>query len=121
MQALSYKDGAGNKVIKVKDLDHHHNNMSNIDHTVQEIHDILEAYYKVALKRFVDCLRMQAADFFLISGPDSPLSLFSPNFVAALTPEQLEEAAGEDSQVKSQRAMLEKEEQDLEEAKKIVR
>ena len=95
--------------------------MGNDDHTIQDLHDILQSYYKVARKRFVDTLRMQAVDHFLITGPDTPFSLFSPGFVAKLSHEELDEAAGEDRQVKRQRASLEKEAHDLEEAMKILR
>ena len=108
------------RVIRAEDL-FQHNHMSNDEHTTQDLHDILQSYYKVARKRFVDNLRMQVADHFLISGPDTPLTLFSPKFVASLTHEQLEEAAGEDHHVKRQRAALEREMHDLEEARKILR
>lgn len=36
------------------------------DHTVQDIHGILESYYKVARKRFVDNVCMQAVDYYLV-------------------------------------------------------
>jgi hypothetical protein len=44
--------------------------------THQEIHDILQAYYKVARKRFVDNIYHQAVDHCLLSGPSSPMILF---------------------------------------------
>ena len=72
-------------------------------------------------KTFVDNLRKHTGDHFLTSGPDTPLTLFSPAFVAKLTREELEDAVGEDRQVKRQRANLEKEAHDLEEAMKILR
>lgn len=121
MAELSFRDRENRQLVKVEDLKHHHQNMSNAEHTVEEIYDILQSYYQVALKRFADNLRMQAADWFLISGPDTPLTLFSPAFVADLSEEQLKRAAEEDRQVRSQRDALEKEEHDLEEAKKIIR
>lgn len=40
--------------------------MSNVKHIVQEIHDILESYYKVARKPFVDNLCMQAVGYHLV-------------------------------------------------------
>ena len=107
-------------MIRTSDLFKHHH-MGNDEHTIQDLHDILQSYYKVARKRFVDALRMQAGDHFLITGPDTPLTLFSPAFVAKLTPEQLEEVAGEDRRVATQRATLEKTVHDLEEAMKILR
>ena len=83
--------------------------------------NILQSYYKVIRKRFVDALRMQAGDHFLISGPNTSLTLFSPAFVAKLTHEELKKAAEEDRQVQRQRASLRKEVHDLEDAMKILR
>ena len=39
---------------------------------------------------------MQAADYFLVTGHDAPMRVFSPRFVSELTNEQLEAIAGED-------------------------
>lgn len=97
-------------MVKLADISQSHP-LSNTDHVVVEIHDILRSYYKVARKRFVDCVRMQVADFLLITGPDTPLSIFSPEFVVAMSPEQLEEVAGEDARTKRQRNQLERETQ----------
>ena len=47
--------------------------MGNIEHTVEDIHAILRSYYKVARKRFVDVVCMQAVDHFLVTGSESPL------------------------------------------------
>ena len=94
--------------------------MSNTEHTVREMHDILCAYYKVARKRFVDNMVMQAAEYYLVSGPDSPLKLFRPTFVAELTEEQLEEIAGEEIGLKRMRRQLKKEISDLEAGKRIL-
>ncbi|KAL1386368.1 dynamin GTPase [Phyllosticta capitalensis] len=94
--------------------------MTNTEHVVQELHDILSSYYKVASKRVVDIICMQAASFHLVSGPDTPLTLFSPTWVGELTDEQLEEIAGEDPTTKSRREQLQKECEDLEKGKKIL-
>ena len=96
-------------------------NISNSDYTVQLLHDILKSYYKVARKRFVDNLHTQAADYYLLTGHDNPLKLFNAAFVGRLSEEQLEEVAGEDAVLRRQRESLEKEIEDLEEGKKILR
>ena len=88
--------------------------MSNVDHTIRDVHDILYAYYKVARKRFVDNVCMHATGYPLVHGPDTPLKLFSPRFVTSLTNEQLQEIAGEDLGLKRKRAQLKKEIHDLE-------
>lgn len=94
--------------------------MSNTQHTVFEVHDILKAYYKVARKRFVDNICMQASDYILITGPNNPLKIFSPQFVSLLSDEQLEEIAGEDVGMRRRRTALAKEVKDLEIGKKIL-
>lgn len=93
---------------------------SNEDHTVLQIHDILRSYYKVARKRFVDCVRMQIADTLLVTGQDTPLTLFSPRFVTSMTTDTLENIAGEDSNVKRRRDGLEKLTLQLREGKSII-
>ena len=107
------------EVVRLEDIATKHP-LSNSEHIVREIHDNLRAYYKVALKRFVDNVRMQVADYFLVLGPKTPLMLFSPKFVSSLSPEQLEDIAGEELIVKNKRAKLEKTIKELEEGKKIL-
>jgi hypothetical protein len=105
--------------VRLDDITQNHP-LSNADHVIQEVHDILKSYYKLARKRFVDCVRMQVADHFLVTGADTPLTIFSPTFVVKMTAEQLEEVAGEDVMVKRRRAQLEKEIKQLEEGRKIL-
>ena len=119
MENKAISDRTHGEVVKLDDIMQNHP-MSNADHAIQDLHDILHSYYKVALKRFIDSLRMQAADHFLITGSRTPLTLFSPAFVAGMTPEQLEEVAGEDLTIKRRRVQLEKEQRDLEDGKKIL-
>ena len=99
-------------------VQNHH--MSNMEHIVQEIHDILRSYYKVARKRFADNLCMQAADYFLVTGPSSPLKLFSTTFVSGLSEGQLMDIAGEDVALRRKRVALAKEISDLEAGKKVI-
>ncbi|KAL1647113.1 hypothetical protein SLS58_002884 [Diplodia intermedia] len=106
-------------VVRLSDLKHSRT-MSNKEHTVQDLHDILQSYYKVARKRIVDNICMQAVSYHLISGPDTPLRLFSPAFVSRLSDEQLEEIAGEDVLVRKRRARLLKEVEDLQNGRKIL-
>ena len=94
--------------------------MSNTHHVVQEVHDILKSYYKVARKRFVDNLCIQAANYHLVTGPNSPLKLFGPSFVAKLTEPQLKEIAGEDAPVRRKRESLVKKIAGLEAGKKVL-
>ena len=93
---------------------------SNVDHTVSDLHDILESYYEVARKRFVDVVCMQAVDHYLISGPDAPVTLFSPSFVSKLKDDQLDRIAGEDVLTRRKREELSREIDNLTNGKKIL-
>ena len=93
---------------------------SNTDYTIRDLHDILKSYYKVARKRFVDVVCMQAADHHLVSGPDAPVQLFSPSFVCRLKADQLERIAGEDGSTKRKRQELTREIESLTNGKRIL-
>ncbi|KAL6715607.1 hypothetical protein ACLMJK_006568 [Lecanora helva] len=93
---------------------------SNLEHTVSDLHDILQSYYKVAYKRFVDNVCMQAADFHLVTGPDAPVRVFCPTFVSELTIEQLEFIAGESKVTKRRRTELAHEIESLENGRKLL-
>lgn len=106
-------------VVRLADITKQHH-MSNEEHIVQDLHDILQSYYKVALKRFIDNICMQAVDYYLVTGLKTPMGLFSPTFVASLTKDQLEDIAGEEESLTSTRRYLSKKLKDLEEAKKTL-
>ncbi|KAL5335501.1 hypothetical protein BJX70DRAFT_410393 [Aspergillus crustosus] len=80
---------------------------SDVDRVVLELHNTLKSYYA-------------AADFFLVIGEESPMSLFLLSFVSSLTDEQLEEITGEDAGLKRRRAQLKKGIQELEMGRKIL-
>ena len=95
--------------------------MNNAEHTIQDIHDILKSYYKVARKRFVDTVCMQGSDFHLLTGPVSPLRIFGTSFVSELSAAQLDIIAGEEASIKQLRKSLTNEINALEEGKKLLR
>jgi hypothetical protein len=95
--------------------------MGNEKFTVQEIHSILKAYYKVARKRFVDNVCLQGVHYHLINGEDSPLRIFSPLCVSSMSSETLEMIAGEEQSTRRYRKELMAEIAALEEGKKLVR
>lgn len=70
-------------------------NMSNVQHTVQEIHDILHSYHEIARQRVIDNVCMQAVGHYLLDGVYTPLKLFSPSFVNDLSKEHLDAIVGE--------------------------
>ena len=91
-----------------------------MDSIVQSIHDIFESYYKIARDRFVDNVWIQAASYHLVTGPDTPLKLLSPSFIARLNADQLEDIAGEDAGLKRKRKTLAKAIKGLEAGRKIL-
>lgn len=106
--------------VKVEDLIKHQSNSTNLKFMIQDLHDILYAYYKVARKRFVDNVCMQGADYHLIAGPDTPLKVFTPAFVGSLSKEQLESIAGEDLSTRRKREELRNEITNLEKGRKVL-
>ncbi len=113
----------GNELQSVVKMDAivHSVQMGNIQHTVEDIHAILKSYYKVARKRFVDVVCMQAADHFLVTGSESPLKLFTPSFVHHLSSDSLNLIAGEDVVSKRTRSGLVHEIQCLRAGKRLLR
>ncbi|KAK3681086.1 dynamin family protein [Podospora appendiculata] len=95
-------------------------NKSNAEHVKEEVHDILQAYYKVARKRFVDNVYSQAVDHYLLSGPATPLLLFSEQWVLDLDAKQLAAIAGEPRVTVDRRERLRNKIKDLEEAIEIL-
>ena len=91
-----------------------------VEITVNSIHDILYAYYQVAKERFVDTVCMQGGDYHLITGSDSPLRVFSADWVTGLTKEQLDLVAGEEMTSRRKRHMLKQEIEGLKRGKRLL-
>ncbi|KAK0714521.1 interferon-induced GTP-binding protein mx2 [Lasiosphaeris hirsuta] len=108
-------------VVEYKDIETAITNRSNEAYEKEDIHDILEAYYNVARKRFVDNVWHQAVDHVLLSGPTSPLGLFSEQWVIQLDRKKLEMVAGEPLGVTERREALSKRMLDLKEAMNVLR
>jgi len=94
---------------------------SNTEHVRDEIHDALKSYYKVSRKRFVDVVCQQAVDYYLLSGPQSPLRIFCNERINRMTEEQLDMIAGEDAGTRRERALLTREIESLEKAMAVLR
>ncbi|KAH7377255.1 dynamin family protein [Plectosphaerella cucumerina] len=109
-----------NLVINLRDVVEAVKNKSNAEHAKGTIHGTLEAYYKVAYKRFVENVFSQVVDYKLLSGPESPLCLFSEQWVLGLKTEKLRVLAGESRRTRECRERLKKEIQDLEAAMQIL-
>ena len=118
--AAKWTDSEGRSWVNAEDVRNVSRNMGNVEHTVNDLHDILEAYYKVARKRFVDVMCMQAADHYLVNGHSSPLNIFSPTFVNKLSAEDLEKIAGETELVRNRRTRLQQDIEVLEKGRKTL-
>ncbi|TVY45716.1 Interferon-induced GTP-binding protein [Lachnellula subtilissima] len=94
--------------------------VSNEDHTVLDLHDTLEAYYKVARKRFVDAICLQAVDHCLISSGSGPLWLFSPQYVGQMSTSELTQVAGESDAAAGLRSRLVEEIANLKAGERIL-
>ncbi|RDW63442.1 hypothetical protein BP6252_10987 [Coleophoma cylindrospora] len=93
----------------------------NVEHLQEEIHDILRAYYSLALDRFIDNVFQLAVDYHLLHGPSSPLKVFTQEWVINLEPEELEKIVGETRSAKKRRSKLAKKIEDLYNALKVVK
>jgi hypothetical protein len=69
--------------------------LSNEASAIYDIHDSLKAYYKVALKRFIDNVCQQVIERNFL-GPDGPVNIFKPEFVGNLADSDLASITAED-------------------------
>ena len=92
--------------------------ISNEESAILDIHDTLKAYYKVAIKRFIDNVKVQTIERNLL-GPLGPVSIFSPEYVSILDDEEVASIAGEDYATSNRRTDLKLQISRLEKARKI--
>jgi hypothetical protein len=65
-------------------------------------------------------LCMQAASYHLVTGPDTPLTILTPEFIRTISVEDMESIAGENPVLTRKRQDLIKTIKDLEKGKKIL-
>lgn len=92
--------------------------LSNEASAVHDIHDVLKAYYKVALKRFSDNVINQVVQRNLL-GPEGPLTVFAPDWVGKLDTDELAAIAGESLMTSNARKEFTAQLGRLEQARKI--
>ncbi|MCJ1259264.1 hypothetical protein MMC24_007100 [Lignoscripta atroalba] len=116
LKKLGFVDGADQRIDfkRMKSSVH----LSNETSAIYDIHDSLKAYYKVALKRFIDNVAIQVIERNLL-GEKGPVSIFTPEFVTSLTPEELAYIAGEDYATSNRRLELNAQIARLNSARKI--
>ncbi|KAL4796324.1 P-loop containing nucleoside triphosphate hydrolase protein [Aspergillus venezuelensis] len=76
--------------------------LSNEDQAVYDIHDILKAYYKVALKRFADNVVIQIVERYIL-GANGPVRALNTDMINDLKDEELLNLAGENFVTSSMR------------------
>ncbi|KAJ5940454.1 hypothetical protein N7516_000622 [Penicillium verrucosum] len=90
LETLGLRDGINFDMSRVLQGVH----LSNEDQAIFDIHDILKAYYKVAMKRFTDNVVVQVSERYIL-GDGSPVKMFSPDMVGESEEDKLTEIAGE--------------------------
>lgn len=116
LKKLGYKDGE-KYIMNFKSLTSV-SHLSNEASAVHDIHDVLNAYYKVALKRFNDNVVNQVVQRNLLR-PGGPLTVFAPDWVGKLESDELAAIAGEDFMTSNARKELAAQMGRLEQARKI--
>lgn len=94
--------------------------LSNEDQAVYDIHDILKAYYKVALKRFMDNVVIAVVERSWL-GPAGFVGKFDGEFVGRLSDEDLASIAAENYSTTNVRAELQEKLRRFEEARRIAK
>lgn len=90
LEAAGVRDGYATSLANIMKSVH----LSNEDQAINDIHDILKAYYKVALKRYTDNVVIQITER-LILGPNGPVKALSSDMVGDLRDDELTDIAGE--------------------------
>jgi hypothetical protein len=91
MKAMKGGDDEGGKFFDAMIRESH---LSNEKSAIYDIHDTLKAYYKVAVKRFIDNVVLQVTERHYM-GEHGPLMFFSPAYIGKLEDEELSKLAGE--------------------------
>jgi hypothetical protein len=95
---------------------------TNTEHTRELIHDILKSYYRVARERFVDnVLNMVVFGDLLDDDAEGPLGVFAPKLVMAMSDQNLQMVAGEDTATANRRERLVRDIESLKKATRVLR
>ena len=87
---MGFRDGTAFNMTKLLPSIH----LSNEKQAVNDIHDILKTYYKVAIKRFTDNVVLQVTERCILSSK-GPVRILSPDMIGNLGERELIEIAGE--------------------------
>ncbi|PHH91107.1 hypothetical protein CDD83_1630 [Cordyceps sp. RAO-2017] len=117
-KAINFQDrnGTSHKINLERIADAVH--LTNEKQAVIDIHDILNAYYQVAIKRFSDYMMISVIERMV--GDQSGLKFFSPEYVGSLSDAELAEMAAESESTSASRIELQKLYDRYDEALKVV-
>jgi len=119
--ASSFSEDRVKMVINLDDVLDANTAKTNEQHLQEEIHDNVCSYYHLAVDRFMDNIFRQAVGYHLLTGPSSPLTVFSQGWVIDLEPKTLELIAGEKEAAKKRRKILNNKSKALKEALETLR
>ena len=80
IKSKSFFDNKYKEVIRLDDIVQNYS-INNVNHVIQDLYDILHLYYKIARKRFVNFLDMQATNYYLTTKLSTSLKLVFSAFV----------------------------------------
>jgi hypothetical protein len=101
LKATGLHDGALFNTTQVMKSVH----LSIENQSVNDIHDVLKAYYKVAMKRFTDNVVLQVTERHIL-GLKGPIKILSPDTIGTFSDNELQEIAGENFATSSARNEL---------------
>ncbi|KAF2857272.1 P-loop containing nucleoside triphosphate hydrolase protein [Piedraia hortae CBS 480.64] len=117
LEAVGISEDDATEVVLSDIMDAVH--LNNEDQAVFDIHDILRAYYKVALKRFADNVVVQIVERCFL-GEDGPVKTLTPAFIGGMAEQELADIAAENSVTASARSDISHRLERLEKALEIA-
>jgi hypothetical protein len=108
-------------MVNLRDIPEAVKDKSNTEYLQERIHDILYSYYSLARDRYIDNIFQLGVDHHLLNGPESPLTVFTQDWVLNLEPGDLERIAGESKSAKKHRLGIQKKIAELGTALKILK
>ena len=79
--------------------------MSNAQNLEDDVHDILESYYELALRDFIEYVNQHVVESYLTDA-EGPVLFFNPTYVSRLSQESIEELDAEDADMAAKRQEL---------------
>ncbi|KAJ4017431.1 hypothetical protein NW761_014966 [Fusarium oxysporum] len=108
-------------IVNLRDIPSVTKAQGNAKYLQQEVYDILRAYYILARDRYIDNIFQLAVNYHLLHGEESPLKVFTQDWVLGLDNGDLDRIAGESKATKRNRNRIKKKISNLEKALNILK